>query len=314
QVGTFVSILTSPVVHVVSTIMHSGAANEHVEMTLQVQCFIAFTVVAMIWTIRDMLALQSLTHGYSSISSIDGIRPKKSNVPSEMCVILAAETLIAQPSCNEEGDIAATEAIRTMVKNTVATKISCNTPVLQTTAQLLAWRQVLVHQHQVEEDIHEVDHCEEHELALVDMNSGMPSLVCIVQGVFIGTAQLEHSVVFGGQQYDGPLFWVSLGMFGLTAMAVTVQMLRMHAIIGGAKRNLQEAIARTEIAMESFKEHHDIMGELSHREVGCLSHIAARKGMWRTLQCLLQYGASPNTVNSLGQTPIDVAVEAGMDQ
>lgn len=87
----------------------------------------------------------------------------------------------------------------------------------------------------------------------------------------------------------------------------------MLAIINKASRGLANAMAKTETAMESF-EHFRSWGVLKHGEIGCLTHIAARKGMARVLRYLVRNGANPNALDSTGKTPLAVAKVAGMDK
>ncbi|CAM9785465.1 unnamed protein product, partial [Discosporangium mesarthrocarpum] len=231
-----------------------------------------------------------------------------------MCILEAAETMIAQDSCNEEGDAIAAAAIESMLEKANELHLPVDTPVLQTADSLRAWKQVLHHQRKVEEDIREVDHWEERELKLVSINAGMPCMVCLVQGVFLATARLEHSQGFGSRETSqGLMFWTSVGVLSMVLVAAVAQLLWMQVLIRGAARSLTEATQHREMTMEKFTNYR-AWGVLGREEIGCLSHIAARKGMVRSLQRLLHGGANPWMMNTRGEIPLDVTRAAGMDE
>lgn len=118
---------------------------------------------------------------------------------------------------------------------------------------------------------------------------------------------------FSGSGSSEPEFYASIGAYAVSMAAATVLLVRILALIHGAVDGLAVAAGKTESAMDAF-EHFRRSWSVSDRgEIGCLTHIAARKGMVRVLGYLLRNGANPSSIDSAGQTPLDVAKEARMD-
>lgn len=132
----------------------------------------------------------------------------------------------------------------------------------------------------------------------------------VMQAVFLGLSQLENSNSFGSGTLDMS-FYVSVAVYAVSLAASTVVLIRMLSLINKASHGLAAAAANAEVAMESFR-HFRSWGVFKHGDVGCLTHIAARKGMKCVLEHLVHKGANPCAVDSTGQTPLDVARRAGM--
>lgn len=127
----------------------------------------------------------------------------------------------------------------------------------------------------------------------------------------LGASQLERSNAFGTGP-GGAIFYFSLVAFASSVVASTVLLVRMLALINRATEGLAAAAGRTETAMETFVDMRS-WGILRHGDIGCLTHIAARKGMARVLDVLVQHGANPVAVDSIGRTPLDIARVEGME-
>lgn len=87
----------------------------------------------------------------------------------------------------------------------------------------------------------------------------------------------------------------------------------MLVLINGAASGLTLAVSKTEVSMGAFA---DVWswGLHSHGEIGCLTHIAARRGMVGALEFLLKNGSDPTTIDSTGKTSLEIAREAGMGE
>lgn len=132
-----------------------------------------------------------------------------------------------------------------------------------------------------------------------------------MQAVFLGLSRLENSNSFGSGSL-GMGFYVSVAAYAVSLAASTAVLIRMLTLINRASHSLAAAAAGTEIAMESFR-HFQTWGAFKHGDVGCLTHIAARKGMTHVLQYLARNGANPSAMDSTGKTPLDIARGADMD-
>lgn len=123
-------------------------------------------------------------------------------------------------------------------------------------------------------------------------------------------SQLEDSDAYGSGPV-GATFYFSLIAFAASVIVSTVLLVRMLTLIHGAAQGLASAAKKTDTAMETFVDLRS-WGILRHGEVGCLTHIAAGRGMVRALDFLVRNGANPSAVDSTGQTPLDIAEESGM--
>lgn len=94
--------------------------------------------------------------------------------------------------------------------------------------------------------------------------------------------------------------------FAASVAASTLLLVRMLSLINRASDGLSTAARKTEAAMETFAEMRS-WGILRHGDIGCFTHIAARRGMVRALEFLVSHGANPLAVDSTGQTPLDIA-------
>lgn len=132
------------------------------------------------------------------------------------------------------------------------------------------------------------------------------------QAILLAASRLEHSTAFG----SGPVgftFYGSLAAFAVSLIASTTLLIRMLALINRAVDGLAEAARKTETAMEAFTEIRS-SGMLRHGDIGCLTHVAAKRGMVRALSFLVRHGASPLSLDSVGQTPLDVARTENMEE
>lgn len=128
----------------------------------------------------------------------------------------------------------------------------------------------------------------------------------------MGASQLENSNAFGSGTL-GTTFYGSLVAFGVSLAASTVLLLRMLTLINRASHGLAAAASNAEAAMETFVDMRS-WGILRHGDVGCLTHIAARRGMVEALDFLVSNGANPTAVDSTGQTPLEIAEGAEMEE
>ncbi|CAN0011789.1 unnamed protein product, partial [Pylaiella littoralis] len=129
-------------------------------------------------------------------------------------------------------------------------------------------------------------------------------------GILLATSQLENSDTYGSGTI-GTTFYCSIGAFCASIVASTVLLVRMLTLIHRATRGLRAAAKKAETAMETFADLRS-WGVLRRGEVGCLTHIAAGRGMVRALEFLVHNDANPSAVDSSGQTPLEIAEESGM--
>lgn len=150
--------------------------------------------------------------------------------------------------------------------------------------------------------------------------SEFPNIACLtpgpepdeIQGILLATSQLEESDAYGSGPI-GATFVVSLVAFVASIAVSTVLLIRMLTLIRRASHGLDDAVKKTDRAMETFMDLKS-WGSLRHGEVGCLTHVAAGRGMVRVLEFLMLNGANPAAVDSNGKTPPQVAREAGMQE
>lgn len=128
--------------------------------------------------------------------------------------------------------------------------------------------------------------------------------------ILLATSQLEDSDAFGSDP-DGTTFYCSLVPFAASIVVSVVLLARMFTLIHRAAHGLAAAAKKTDTAMETFVDLRR-WGILKHGEVGCLTHIAASRGMVRALDLLVRNGANPLSVDSTGQTPLQIAEQSGM--
>ncbi|CAM9239840.1 unnamed protein product, partial [Hapterophycus canaliculatus] len=233
-------------------------------------------------------------------------------VSPETCIIKAAEAILsADPGSVADEDVALAALIST-VRQVHLHGLTVDTPVLQTANSLHAWTKVISHQGEVERDIRETDRWGVLEEKLISMNAGMPSMVGIIQVILLATSQLENSHAYGSDP-DWTTFYCSLVPFAASIVVSAVLLARMLALIHRAAHGLAAAAKKTDTAMETFVDLRS-WGILRHGEVGCLTHIAASRGMVRALDFLVRNGANPSAVDSTGQTPLQIAEQSGMEE
>lgn len=102
------SLLASPVVHVIVAVINRGPENARVNSMLWSQTFVAFTAVSVAWTTRDVTALRTMTidsdgssnsTGNSNSNSVKnnqhhdeavGEEAPRDNYSAEICIIQAS--------------------------------------------------------------------------------------------------------------------------------------------------------------------------------------------------------------------------------
>ncbi|CBN78895.1 hypothetical protein Esi_0155_0018 [Ectocarpus siliculosus] len=348
QVTILVSLLASPVVSMMYAIMNRGPGNNLVRSMLWSQAFIALTAVSLAWSVHGVITLRKTANAaavavaassdpngvdngsiddQSTADNGDGIddddqlelsqrtmaqAETPTHLPPETCILKAAEAILSgHPGCVDD-EYAALAALTKTVRQARLHGLTVDTPVLQTANSLHAWSKVISHQGEVERDIRETDRWGVLEAKLISMNAGMPSMVGIIQGLLLAMSQLEDSAAYGSGPV-GATFYFSLIAFTASIVASTVLLARMLTLIHGAAQGLASAAKKTDTAMETFVDLRS-WGILRHGEVGCLTHIAAGRGMVRALDFLVRNGANPSAVDSTGQTPLDIAEESGMKE
>lgn len=132
------------------------------------------------------------------------------------------------------------------------------------------------------------------------------------QGTLLATSQLKESDAYGSGPV-GTTFYFSLVAFATSVVVSTVLLARMLTLINRAAHGLADAAKRADTAMENFVDLRS-WGILRHGEVGCLTHVAAGRGMVRALDLLIQNGANPSSVDSTGKAPLEIARESGMTE
>ncbi|CAB1102696.1 unnamed protein product [Ectocarpus sp. CCAP 1310/34] len=348
QVTILVSLLASPVVSIIYAIINRGPGNNLVRSVLWSQAFIALTAVSLAWSVHGVITLRKTANAAavavaassdpngidngnindpSTADNGDGIddddqlevsqrtmaqAETPTHLPPETCILKAAEAILSgHPGCVDD-EYAALAALTKTVRQAQLHGLTVDTPVLQTAHSLHAWSKVISHQGEVERDIRETDRWGVLEEKLISMNAGMPSMVGIIQGLLLAMSQLEESDAYGSGPV-GATFYFSLIAFAASIIASTVLLARMLTLIHGAAQGLASAVKKTDTAMEAFVDLRS-WGILRHGEVGCLTHIAAGRGMVRALDFLVKNGANPSAVDSTGQTPLDIAEESGMKE
>ncbi|CAM9440868.1 unnamed protein product [Ectocarpus fasciculatus] len=343
QVTILVSLLASPVVSLMYAVINRGPGNSLVRSMLWSQAFIALTAVSLAWSVHGVITLHKTANAaavaVAASSDLNGVDNRNTDdngdgiddndqselsqrtlaqaetpthLPPETCILKAAEAILSgHPGCVDD-EHAALAALSKTVRQARVHGLTVDTPVLQTANSLHAWSKVISHQGEVERDIRETDRWGVLEAKLISMNAGMPSMVGIIQGLLLAMSQLEDSNAYGSGPV-GMAFYFSLIAFAASIIASTVLLVRMLTLIHGAAQGLASAAKKTDTAMETFVDLRS-WGILRHGEVGCLTHIAAGRGMVRALDFLVRNGANPSAVDSTGQTPLDIAEESGMKE
>lgn len=195
QVTIFVSLLASPVVHVIYGVVNGGPGDSQVRSILWSQAFIVLTAVSLAWSVRDMITLWKTT-GAAAVtpSTTTLVDPSSSgtildeesqqasvNFSPETCIIEAAEVLLSGHPGSLTDERRALEALSMAVGQAPLHGLTVDTPVLQTANALHAWRNVIQHQGEVERDIRETDRWGLLAEKYISMNAGMPFMVGIVQ-------------------------------------------------------------------------------------------------------------------------------------
>ncbi|CAM9233433.1 unnamed protein product, partial [Scytosiphon promiscuus] len=349
QVTILVSLLASPVVSLLYGVVNRGPGDTLIRSLLWSQAFIALTAVSLAWSVHGVIRLRTIIAAAAAADAaaevadtsdagaygIDGKISLKDddndvdqrfplqnqqrvqeqtkttvNLSPETCIIKAAEAILSgHPGCVADEDVALATLVST-VRQVRRHGLTVDTPVLQTANSLHAWTKVISHQGEVERDIRETDRWGVLEEKLISMNAGMPSMVGIIQVILLATSQLEDSDAFGSDP-DGTTFYCSLVPFAASIVVSAVLLARMLALIHRAAQGLAAAAKKTDTAMETFVDLRS-WGILRHGEVGCLTHIAASRGMVRALDFLVRNGANLSSVDSTGQTPLQIAEQFDM--
>lgn len=192
------SILASPVVHVIYGIVNQGAGNAQIHSLLWSQAFVSLTAISLAWSIRDTIKLQetasAIKDGFavyrakrrSSTGSGDDSVHKRARRPPESWVIRSAEALLSgvssSPSSSSSDDEdRAVETLSETMRLARQHGQPVDSLVLQTEGGLRAWREVVDHYAEVERCIRETNRWGALEETLTNMNAGMPFMVGIVQ-------------------------------------------------------------------------------------------------------------------------------------
>eukprot|EP00903_Cladosiphon_okamuranus_P010158 g9618.t1 len=342
QVSILVSLLASPVVSLIYGVINRGPGDSIVRSMLWSQAFIVLTAISLAWSVHGVITLREIIatdeaaiageqegvdgddhtddSGRKTTSGPNGqtkaqrgrTRSLPASLPPEICIIKAAEAILSGHPGSVADEDAALAVLSTTATQARLHGLTMDAPVLQTANSLHAWNKVISHQGEVERDIRETDRWGVLEEKLVSMNAGMPFVVGIIQGTLLATSQLEESDAYGSGPI-GTTFYFSIVAFAASIVVSTVLLVRMLTLINRAAHGLADAAKRTDTAMETFVDLRS-WGILRHGEVGCLTHIAADRGMVRALEFLVQNGANPSSMDSTGKTPLEIARESGMTE
>lgn len=220
QVTVIVSLLTSPVVHVVYGVIGRGPGNGEVPSMLWSQTFIVLTAVSIAWSIRDLATLRRTAGAAVAIATanlntipalldigidssgrsrpsygkgggkLDATHARDSkaamglNFSPENSILQAAEALLSEDHNQNsalDGEHRVINVFSVALRQALMHGLTADTPVLQTADALHAWRKVIQYQGGVERDIRETDRWGVLAEKLISMDAGMPFMVGIVQ-------------------------------------------------------------------------------------------------------------------------------------
>lgn len=181
------SLLASPVVHVIYGVANRGPGNAGVNTMLWSQTFVVFTAVSLAWTIRDLANLRKMTSALSMAGGgvkgpdDEDVTVRETSAP-EICIIQAAEYLLSAryPGSASDEDVLMRTMHRAVIDASL-NRLPMDMPVLQTLPALQAWRQVIRHEMEVEVHIRETHQWGVLGEKLMSMNAGMSFMVGIVQ-------------------------------------------------------------------------------------------------------------------------------------
>lgn len=109
-------------------------------------------------------------------------------------------------------------------------------------------------------------------------------------------------------------FYGSLVAYGISLVASMFLLFRVIGLIDCALYGHNTATKETEAVMEASVDARSWRVLGGGGDIGCLSHIAARRGMVRALEILVEHGADPRAVDSTGKTPLEIVRQAGMSE
>lgn len=109
-------------------------------------------------------------------------------------------------------------------------------------------------------------------------------------------------------------FYGSVVAYVISLVASIFLLFRVIGLIDCALYGLNAATSETEAVMEASVDTRSWRVLGGGGDIGCLSHIAARRGMVRALGILVEHGADPRVVDSTGKTPLGIVREVGMSE
>lgn len=194
------SVLASPVVHVIYGIVNQGAGNAQIHSLLWSQAFVSLTAISLAWSIRDTIKLQDTASAIKDCiaayrakrristdsSGDDGDQKQRAHRPPESWVVRSAEALLSgvsssSSSFTSDDENKAVGVLYETMKLARQNGQPVDSLVLQTEGGLRAWREVVDHYAEVERCIRETNRWGALEETLTSMNAGMPFMVGIVQ-------------------------------------------------------------------------------------------------------------------------------------
>lgn len=107
-------------------------------------------------------------------------------------------------------------------------------------------------------------------------------------------------------------FYGSLVAYGISLVGSIFLLFRVIGLIDYSLYGLNTATKETEAVMEASVDTRSWRVLGGSCDIGCLSHIAAHRGMVRALEILVEHGADPRAVDSTGRSPLGIVREAGM--
>lgn len=210
-----VSLLTSPVVSLIFGVINRGPGDSVVRSMLWSQAFIVLTAVSLAWSIHGVMTLRKILEADAAAAAADPggavadpggaaaadddtsnadtaagttschnpqpARALPTSLSPEVCIIKAAEAILAGSPGSAADEDAALAALATTAAQARTRGLTIDTPVLQTEKSLRAWSKVISHQGEVERDIRETHRWGVLGEKLISMNGGMPFVVGIIQ-------------------------------------------------------------------------------------------------------------------------------------